>query len=225
MLALASDGHSSVFDVAFNARVPGGPRTLRGLRVPAPGRHNALNALAAMLVAFAAGASDEAVRAALSSFSGVKRRFQTTGHWNGITIVDDYGHHPAEIAAVLEAARAGARGRVIAVVEPHRYTRVRDLFGDFCDCFHNADMVVVGPLYTAGEAPIEGINQHTLAEGIRARGHKSVLAIDSPHELVPFIQRNGSRGDLIVCLGAGNSTEWANGLPDWLGEEPRLAGE
>lgn len=225
MLALASDGHSSVFDVAFNARVPGGARTLRGLRVPAPGRHNALNALASMLVAAAAGASDEAIREALLTFSGVKRRFQTTGHWNGVTIVDDYGHHPAEIAAVLEAARAGARGRVIAVVEPHRYTRVRDLFDDFCGCFHHADTVVVAPLYTAGEAPIEGISQHTLADGIRAAGHKAVLAIDSPPELVPFIQRNCHSGDLVVCLGAGNSTEWANALPDWLGEAPRLAGE
>jgi len=225
MLALASDGHSSVFDVAFNARVPGGQRTLRGLRVPAPGRHNALNALAAMLVASAAGASDEAIRAALGTFSGVKRRFQTTGVWGGVTIIDDYGHHPAEISAVLEAARAGARGRVIAIVEPHRYTRVRDLFDDFSSCFFQADTVVVAPLYTAGEAPIDGITQHTLAEGIRAKGHKSVLSIDSPRELVPFIQRYAHSGDLVVCLGAGNSTEWAHALPEWLGEAPRLAGE
>ncbi|CFX63272.1 UDP-N-acetylmuramate:L-alanine ligase [Candidatus Filomicrobium marinum] len=225
MLTLASDGHSSVFDVAFNARVPGGARTLKGLRVPAPGRHNALNALASIVVAAAAGASDDEIRAALLTFAGVKRRFQFMGEWNGVSIFDDYGHHPAEIAAVLEAARAGARGRVIAVVEPHRYTRVRDLFDDFCGCFYNADTVVVAPLYTAGEAPIDGINQHTLAEGIRSRGHKAVLAIDSPRELVPMIQRNGRAGDMVVCLGAGNSTEWANALPDWLGEAPRLAGE
>lgn len=225
MLALASDGRSSVFDVAFNGRVPGGARTLRGLQVPALGRHNALNALAAILVAASVGVSDEAIRAALLSFSGVKRRFQITGHWNGITFVDDYGHHPAEIAAVLEAARAGTRGRVIAVVEPHRYTRVHDLFDEFCSCFNHADAVIVAPLYSAGEAPLEGISQHSLADGIRARGHKAVLSIDSARELVPFIQRNGRSGDLVVCLGAGNSTEWANALPEWLGEAPRLAGE
>ena len=225
LLALASDGHSSVFDVAFSARVPGGARTLRGLHVPAPGRHNAINALAAMVVAAAAGASDEMIRAALRTFSGVKRRFQFTGEWNGVSIFDDYGHHPAEISAVLEAARAGARGRVIAVVEPHRYTRVRDLFDEFSRCFVNADTVVVAPLYSAGEAPINGINQHSLAEGIRACGHPAVLSIDSPDELVPFIQRNGRSGDIVVCLGAGNSTEWASALPVWLAEAPRLAGE
>src|SRR5690606_27346800 len=223
--AVKSDGHTTLIDADLGSRVKGGPRAIRGWTVPMPGQHNALNALAAIAVAAEAGIADDVIRAGLAAFSGVKRRFQLTGTWNGVQIFDDYGHHPAEIAAVLEAARAGARGRVIAVVEPHRYTRVRDLFDEFSRCFVNADTVVVAPLYSAGEAPINGINQHSLAEGIRACGHPAVLSIDSPDELVPFIQRNGRSGDIVVCLGAGNSTEWANALPVWLADTPRLAGE
>src|SRR6185436_14054148 len=131
-------------------------------------QHNALNALAAIAAATEAGIGDDTIRKALAGFSGVKRRFQPTGTWNGVTIYDDYGHHPVEIAAVLRAARAGARGRVVAVVEPHRYTRVRDLFHEFAASFADADSVIVAPLYTAGEAPIDGISHATLAEAIRA---------------------------------------------------------
>ncbi|MGD9784718.1 MAG: UDP-N-acetylmuramate--L-alanine ligase [Hyphomicrobiaceae bacterium] len=218
-------GHVTTFDARLGARVAGGERTLQGLELPIPGRHNALNALAAIAVAAEARISDDAIRAGLASFSGVKRRFQPTGSWNGITFYDDYGHHPTEISAVLQAARAGAEGRVIAVVEPHRYTRVRDLFGEFAHCFGDADGVIVGPLYTAGESPIPGIDSHALAEAIRKSGHPSVLVIDTPTELIGILKRFGRDGDMVVCLGAGNSTEWAHALPEWLSDQPRLAGE
>jgi UDP-N-acetylmuramate--alanine ligase len=172
------DGLDTIFDAELRERVSGGARSIRGWRVPVPGQHNALNALAAIAVAAEAGIPDDVIRQALASFSGVKRRFQLTGTWNGVFIFDDYGHHPAEISAVLKAARAGARGRVIAVIEPHRYTRVRDLFQDFCASLQAADSVIVTPLYSAGEAPIDGIDHVALAEGIRCTGHASVFPVD-----------------------------------------------
>ena len=159
-----------VIDAELGARVRGGERQLRGWQIPIPGQHNALNALAAIAAASEAGIADNAIRAALSTFTGVKRRFELTGNWNGASIYDDYAHHPAEISAVLAAARAGARGRVIAVFEPHRYSRVHDLFGEFCACFSEADNVIVAPLYSAGEQPLQGIDQHYMAEGIRKTG-------------------------------------------------------
>ncbi len=214
--AIGYDGNKTIFDAELGPRVKGGKRSLKAWSIPIPGQHNALNALAAIAVAAEAGIADEQIRASLQSFSGVKRRFQLTGTWNGVSIYDDYGHHPVEIASVLAAARAGARGRVVAVLEPHRYSRVSDLFGDFCACFKDADSVIVGPLYTAGELPIEGIDHRSLVEGIRATGHPSVIAIDKPNDLVPLIRRNGRPGDMIVCLGAGTSTEWAHALPGWL---------
>lgn len=222
---IETDGRSITIDADLGARVKGGPRRLRGWAVPMPGQHNALNALAAIAVAAEAGLSDEVIRAGLAAFSGVKRRFQLTGTWNGVQIFDDYGHHPAEIAAVLEAARAGAKGNVVAVVEPHRYTRVRDLFGEFSACFRAADSVVVTPLYSAGEAPIDGIDPKALADGIRATGHAAVATIDDPQELVGVVQRLTRPGDMVILLGAGNSTEWAHALPEWLAAaEPRRAG-
>lgn len=225
LAAHRQEGHVSLFDVHLGARVAGGARVLEGLSLPLPGRHNASNALAAIAVAAEAGLSDATIAQGLATFSGVKRRFQLTGTWNGISFYDDYGHHPAEIAAVLQAARAGAKGRVIAVVEPHRYTRVRDLFDEFCRCFREADTVVVGPLYTAGEQPIGGIDSQALAAGIKAAGHPSVLVIDSPTELIGLVGRYGRADDMVVCLGAGTSTEWAHALPAWLAEQPQLAGE
>ncbi|PPD29417.1 MAG: UDP-N-acetylmuramate--L-alanine ligase [Hyphomicrobium sp.] len=212
-------GSRTVFDADIGARLKGGARALRGWSVPMLGTHNVLNALAAIAVASEAGLPDAAIRGGLASFSGVKRRFQPTGTWNGVEIYDDYGHHPVEIAAVLAAARAGAKGAVIAVVEPHRYSRVRDLFGEFCACFKDADSVIVAPLYSAGESAIEGIDQHALAEGIRSTGHRAVIAIDSPRDIVGLIRRYGRPGDMVVCMGAGSSTEWAHALPDWLGAE------
>ena len=220
-----ADGQATQIDADLSARVKGGARSLKGWSVPIPGRHNALNALAAIAVAAEAGIADDVIRSGLQAFSGVKRRYQLTGVWGGIQIFDDYGHHPAEIAAVLEAAHAGARGRVVAVVEPHRYTRVRDLFGEFCACFGAADSVIVAPLYSAGEAPISGIDQHSLAEGIRSTGHPDVATIEAPRDLVRLIRRHGRPGDVVIYLGAGNSTEWAHALPEWLAaEEPRRAG-
>jgi UDP-N-acetylmuramate--alanine ligase len=219
------DGRTTLFDARLGARVKGGERQLKGWSIPIPGHHNALNALAAIAVAAEAGISDDMIRAALADFSGVKRRFQLAGTWNSISIFDDYGHHPAEIAAVLAAARGGARGRIIAVIEPHRYTRVRDLFGEFCVCLRDADSVVVAPMYSAGEPAIEGIDQHSLADGIRSTGHKSVVSLNSVQELVPAIQGLARPGDMVVCLGAGNSTDWAHALPEWLAAaEPRRAG-
>jgi UDP-N-acetylmuramate--alanine ligase len=192
--------------------------------VPVPGAHNALNALAAIGVAAEAGIKDEAIRGAMANFTGVKRRFQPTGTWNGAHFFDDYGHHPVEIAAVLAAARAGAKGRVIAVVEPHRYTRVQSLFDDFCACFKDADDVIVAPLYSAGEAPIPGIDAHSLAAGIARQGHRSVVAVDTPQDLVPALRNLAGNDDMVICLGAGNSTEWAHALPDWLAAIPLRVG-
>ena len=218
------EGTSTIFDADLGARVHGGARTIRGWSIPLCGHHNALNALAAFAAASEAGIADDVIRKAIAGFSGVKRRFQLTGTWNGVSVYDDYGHHPVEIAAVLKAARAGARGRVIALVEPHRYTRVRDLFLDFATCFKDADQVIVTPLYTAGEAPIDGINHAALAEAIRATGHASVASVDSERDVVPMLQRSAKSGDMVVCLGAGNSTEWAHALPEWLAREPAHAG-
>ena len=221
------EGRTTVFDATLGPRVAGGPRRLQGWQVPVPGRHNALNALAAIAVCAETGLGNEAIREALARFTGVKRRFQPTGTWNGIEVFDDYGHHPVEIAAVLAAARAGARGRVIAVCEPHRYSRVHDLFRDFCHCFADADAVIVTPLYSAGEVPIDGISHRSLVDGIRRAGHGAVMAVDSERELAPLIRSMARPGDMVLCLGAGNSTEWAHALPEWLGQGvdvPRRAG-
>lgn len=218
------EGHKTFFDAELGHAVRGGARALKGWMVPVPGQHNALNALAAIAAASEAGIPDETIKRALAEFSGVKRRFQLAGTWNGIAVYDDYGHHPVEIAAVLKAARNGARGRVFAVVEPHRYTRVRDLFQDFAQCFKDADGVIVAPLYSAGEQPIDGINSKTLAEAIRAAGVPIVETVDSEHDLAPVIRQMAATGDMIMCLGAGNSTEWAHALPRWLGGEQLRAG-
>jgi UDP-N-acetylmuramate--alanine ligase len=222
--SVRADGMGTVFDADLGPRVNGGARTLRGWSIPLLGHHNALNALAAIAVASEAGISDDVLRKALAGFSGVKRRFQLTGTWNGVAIYDDYGHHPVEIAAVLKAARSGARGRVVAIVEPHRYTRVRDLFQDFAACFKDADSVIVTPLYSAGEAPIDGIDHTSLAEAIRATGHAAVMTVGSEREIAATLKKFASAGDLVVCLGAGNSTEWAHALPGWLAGEPMRAG-
>jgi UDP-N-acetylmuramate--alanine ligase len=218
------EGAATVFDADLGPRLVGGARTLKGWSVPIPGQHNALNALAAIAAASEAGIPDETIRAAMASFAGVKRRFQPTGSWNGIAIYDDYGHHPVEIAAVLKAARAGAKGRVIAVVEPHRFTRVRDLFADFAGCFKDADSVILTPLYSAGELPIDGVDHTALAEAVRATGHRSVSTVNSERELPAALRFQARAGDTVVCLGAGNSTEWAHALPEWLAKEPVRAG-
>ncbi len=218
------EGHTTYFDADLGPRLKGGARALKGWSVPIPGQHNALNALAAIAAASEAAIPDETIRAAMATFAGVKRRFQLTGTWNDIAIYDDYGHHPVEIAAVLKAARAAARGRVIAIVEPHRYTRVRDLFDDFASCFKDADRVIVTPLYSAGELSIAGIDHTTLAEAVRATGHRSVATVNSEREIAPAVLFYARAGDTVVCLGAGNSSEWAHALPEWLAREPMRAG-
>ncbi len=211
------EGSVTRFSADLGPRVKGGARKLIDWQVPIPGTHNALNALAAIAVATEVGLSDEQIKEAMAAFAGVKRRFQPTGTWNGVTIYDDYGHHPVEISAVLKAARAGAKGRVIAVVEPHRYTRVRDLFDDFANCFADADSVIVTQLYSAGEPPIPGVDNVALAAAITKTGHGSVTVIHHERELVPMLRAVAKPNDMVVCLGAGNSTEWAHALPNWLG--------
>lgn len=211
------DGSETVFDAKFSGRVAGGERQSAGWRVPAPGTHNALNALAAIAVAAEAGIPDDKIKAALATFGGVKRRFQKTGEWQGVRIYDDYGHHPIEISAVLRAARSGASGKVVAVVEPHRYSRLKDLFPDFCGCFKSADQVVVIPLYSAGEAPIDGVSSRALAEGIRAQSGKTVATVDAVEQLAAHLKATTSAGDVVVCMGAGVSTDWAHALPSLMG--------
>jgi UDP-N-acetylmuramate--alanine ligase len=212
------------FDAELGARVRGGARRLCDWRVPVAGTHNALNALAAIAIASEIGIPDDKICEAMAGFSGVKRRFQRTGTWNGVTIYDDYAHHPVEIAAVLKAARAGTKGRVIAIVEPHRYTRVRDLFEAFAHCFADADSVIVTPLYSAGEAPIAGVDHIVLADAIRRTGHGEVIAVDGERDIIDVLRSLAAPDDSVVCLGAGNSTDWAHALANWLLAEPLRVG-
>ncbi|HEY2178744.1 MAG TPA: UDP-N-acetylmuramate--L-alanine ligase [Caulobacteraceae bacterium] len=186
---------------------------LAGFTLPMAGRHNVLNALAAIAVGLELGVAPAAIRAALAAFAGVKRRFTTVGVARGVRIVDDYGHHPVEIAAVLAAARAASDGRVVAVVQPHRYTRLRDLFEDFCACFDEADTVILADVYPAGEAPIPGVDRDALIAGLVRHGHRRVLALDNPANLPALIAAETAPGDLVVFLGAGDITAWAHALP------------
>jgi len=201
------------FDVEVTDRSGQIETRLEGLHLPMLGHHNAMNALAAVTVAREMGLEEDNIRKALSGFGGVKRRFTRTGEAGGITVIDDYGHHPVEISAVLAAARQAAKGKVIAVVQPHRYTRLRDLFEPFCTCFNDADIVVVADVYEAGEQPIEGADRDHLVEGLRARGHRQAQPLPSAEALPGLINELAAPGDLVVCLGAGNITAWANALP------------
>ncbi|SFJ14045.1 UDP-N-acetylmuramate--L-alanine ligase [Methylobacterium brachiatum] len=206
-------GGQSRFRVMIRDRRPGFRMEMEDLVLPMPGKHNALNATAALAVANELGVSHDAIRRALAGFGGVKRRFTRTGEWNGATIFDDYGHHPVEIKAVLKAARASTDGNVIAVVQPHRYTRLASLFDDFCTCFNDADTVIVAPVYTAGEAPIEGVDRDALVSGLRSRGHRDARPLDRPEELAGIIAELAKPSDYVVCLGAGTITQWAYALP------------
>ena len=182
-------------------------------RLPMLGSHNVQNALAAIAVGVEMEIDDATLRSAFLGFKGVKRRFTKTGEAGGITVIDDYGHHPVEIAAVLKAARqAGARD-VIAVVQPHRYTRLHSLFDEFCTCMNDAGTVIVADVYPAGEAPIAGMNRDALVEGLRARGHRSVVPLPSPARLAEMVHAIAQPGDFVVCLGAGSITQWAAALP------------
>ncbi|MFN3583127.1 UDP-N-acetylmuramate--L-alanine ligase [Phenylobacterium sp.] len=203
------------FSVVIQPR-DGGFVSYDDLLLPMAGQHNVQNALAAIAVARELGVPAKAIRAGLAGFGGVKRRFTTTGVANGVRVVDDYGHHPVEIASVLKAARAVSEGKVIAVVQPHRYTRLRDLFDEFCACFNDADTVVVADVYAAGEAPLEGVSKDSLVEGLRRYGHRRVLPLSEPAALPALVRQEAKPGDLVVLLGAGDITSWAYALPGQL---------
>jgi UDP-N-acetylmuramate--alanine ligase len=207
------EGGVSRFRVVFRGRNGNGATEIGNLVMNMPGHHNALNATAAIAVAHELGVSADHIRKGLANFGGVKRRFTKTGEWNGVTVFDDYGHHPVEIAAVLKAARASTKAKVIAVVQPHRFTRLRDLFEQFCTCFNDADHVFVAPVYPAGEQPIPGIDRDALVAGVRARGHRNAHPLESPEKLAGEIRKIAKPGDYVVCLGAGNITQWAAVLP------------
>ena len=202
------------FDAVIRQR-DGSQRRIAGIDLPMPGRHNVQNALAAVAVASEMGCEDAEIQGGFSNFNGVKRRFTKVGEIAGATIIDDYGHHPVEIRAVLAAAREGvSTGRVIAVVQPHRFTRLRDHLEDFESAFNDADMVFAAPVYAAGEAPIDGISSDTMVQGMKARGHRSAQVIAGPDELAEALAQVVQPGDMVVCLGAGDITKWAAGLAD-----------
>ena len=185
-----------------------------GLTLPMPGAHNVSNALAAITVARHLGIPHDDIRKALLNFGGVNRRFTRVGQANGVTIIDDYGHHPVEIAAVLKAAREATEGRVIAVHQPHRYSRLHDLFEDFCTCFNDADAVIISDVYAAGEAPIEGADRDSLVAGLRTHGHRRAIALEEEARLAELLKAETGPGDMVVCLGAGSISGWAHALPE-----------
>ncbi len=205
------------FDAAIRER-NGSFRRIEGIELPMPGRHNVENALAAVAVAAEMGCADSVIQNGFAKFGGVKRRFTKVGEIDGITVIDDYGHHPVEIRAVLAAAREGVgTGRVIAVVQPHRYTRLRDHMDDFAGAFNDADMVFAAPVYSAGEQPIPGISADAMVAGAKARGHRSAQTIAGPDALALALAEVAQPGDMVVCLGAGDITKWAGGLADKIG--------
>ena len=202
------------FDVALNGEGEGAK--IEGCMLPMPGDHNVSNALAAIAVARHLGMKKEEIRAALAAFGGVNRRFTKVGEVGGVTIIDDYGHHPVEIAAVLKAARQATKGRVIAVHQPHRYSRLSNLFEDFCTCFNEADVVAIAEVYAAGEDPIPGASRDDLVAGLIAHGHRHARAIMDEGDLERLVREQAGPGDMVVCLGAGTISTWANALPDRL---------
>jgi len=189
---------------------------IKGCSLPMPGDHNVSNALAAVAVARHLGMKGEEIRAALANFAGVNRRFTKVAEIDGVTIIDDYGHHPVEIAAVLKAARQASEGRVIAVHQPHRYSRLSSLFDDFCACFNEADVVGIAEVYAAGEDPIPGAGRDDLVAGLIAHGHRHALAVENEDSLEALVRSEARPGDIVVCLGAGTISAWAHGLPDRL---------
>ncbi|WP_091740523.1 UDP-N-acetylmuramate--L-alanine ligase [Phenylobacterium immobile] len=209
-ISMAPDG--AHFDVVL-APLGGETSRIDGLHLPMAGHHNVMNSLAAIAVARELGVDADAIRAGLAGFGGVRRRFTTTGVANGVRVVDDYGHHPVEIASVLSAARGVSEGRVIAVVQPHRYSRLRDLFDEFSACFSDADVVIIADVYAAGETPLEGVSRDALADGVRRFGHRRVLTLDGPDKLAGIVAAEAKAGDLVVLMGAGDITTWAYALP------------
>ncbi|MGQ0526496.1 MAG: UDP-N-acetylmuramate--L-alanine ligase [Alphaproteobacteria bacterium] len=218
-LNIRTNADGSIFDVIFAQRTGGKETTVRDIFLPMLGRHNVQNSLAALAIAHEMKVPVPIMKKAFESFTGVKRRFTKVGETNGVTVIDDYGHHPVEIAAVLETARSAVThtgGRVIAVMQPHRYTRLQDCFDAFCTCFNEADSVIVADVYAAGEQPIAGADKQNLVEGIRKHGHRDVRALDNRDELPVLLAGIAQPGDYIVCLGAGDITYWAQDLPEQL---------
>ena len=210
---LVMDKLGSTFEVVVTDRSKNRTRKMGPFRLPMLGQHNVQNALAAVAIAIEMDVDEHTLKSAFAGFRGVKRRFTKTGEANGVTVIDDYGHHPVEIAAVLKAARqAGARD-VIAVVQPHRYSRLESLFPEFCTCMNDAGTVIVADVYAAGEAPIPGISRDGLVDGLRARGHRSVVPLPGPEHLAEMVNSIARPGDFVICLGAGNITQWAAALP------------
>ena len=195
----------------------GNVRRIEGIELPMPGRHNVQNALAAIGVALEMGMADETIVGGFRKFDGVKRRFTHVGEVDGVTVIDDYGHHPVEVRAALSAAREGVSGRVIAVAQPHRFTRLRDLMDDFQQAFNDADIVYVAPVYPAGEQPIEGVDAQALVDGLKRRGHRAAATIADADALAKTLADVVHQGDMVVCLGAGDITKWAAGLADAIG--------
>lgn len=200
------------FDVALQAE----GIVIEGCTLPMPGDHNVSNALSAIAVARHLGMKGEQIREALANFGGVNRRFTRVGDVDGVTIIDDYGHHPVEIAAVLKAARQATEGRVIAVHQPHRYSRLSSLFDDFCGCFNDADVVGISEVYAAGEDPIEGASRDDLVAGLIRHGHRHARAVVGEDDLERLVREQARPGDMVVCLGAGTISTWANSLPERL---------
>ncbi|MBB3285871.1 MULTISPECIES: UDP-N-acetylmuramate--L-alanine ligase [Rhizobium] len=207
------DGTRSLFDIEIRRRRTGKVIQIKDLVMPMPGRHNISNATAAVAVANRLGISSEAIAKGLASFGGVKRRFTLTGEWNGVKVFDDYGHHPVEIKAVLKAAREACKGRIIAVHQPHRYTRLSSLFEEFAACFNDADSIFLAPVYAAGEDPIEGADSQTLVSRIKASGHRDARYLPSQEDLAAMVAEIARPGDFVVLLGAGSITYWAASLP------------
>ena len=203
---------ASHFDVVITDRREGKETRIERMRLPMPGEHNVQNALAAIAVARELGIGADTIRVALDRFGGVKRRFTRVGEWNGAAIIDDYAHNPFKIAAALKAARQAYSGPIIAVVQPHRYTRLRDTFEQFAQCLNDADVAIIAPVYPAGEAPIEGFNRDSYAEALRAHGHRNVFAIEGADDLPVLVAQYAKPGGAIVMLGAGSITVWAAGL-------------
>jgi UDP-N-acetylmuramate--alanine ligase len=213
---IISSRDGATFEVRISDRASGRARRLGPFRLPMLGNHNVQNALAAIAVAVEMEVPEAQIKASLAGFAGVKRRFTKTGEAGGITVIDDYGHHPVEIAAVLKAARqAGARD-VVAVVQPHRFSRLQSLFEDFCTCMNDAGTVIVADVYAAGEAPIEGVNRDALVEGLRTHGHRAVVPLADPAHLAEMVHAIARHGDFVICLGAGSITYWAAALPEGL---------
>ncbi len=217
-------GGVALFDIALQAE----GKLIEGCRLPMPGDHNVSNALAAVAVARHLGMTGEEIRSALAGFRGVNRRFTRVGEVGGITVIDDYGHHPVEIAAVLRAARQAlgdSGGRIIAVHQPHRYSRLSSLFEEFCTCFNEADAVGIGQVYAAGEAPIPGASRDDLVAGLARHGHRNARALETEDDLLALVLEEARPGDMVVCLGAGTISGWANALPARLSAAlPRFAG-